>query len=72
MTAASHIHLFISTCGRWACASCSAPAPLGPVKEPVMGDIGRPVRHIELEPVEQPTSVPAEPAVTPEREEQPA
>lgn len=28
------------------------------MKEQIMGDIGNPVRHIELEPVEVPLSVP--------------
>jgi hypothetical protein len=27
-------------------------------KEPVMGDIGKPLKHIELEPLEAPISVP--------------
>lgn len=33
----------------------------------IMGDIGEPIRHIELEPVENPQSVPV-----PDREEVPA
>ena len=37
-----------------------------------MGDIGEPIRHIELEPVETPTSVPAEPVTVPDREPVPA
>lgn len=35
-----------------------------------MGDIGEPLRHIELEPVETPLTVP-EPVVVPDREEVP-
>jgi hypothetical protein len=30
-----------------------------------MGDIGEPLKHIELEPVEVPSTVPAEPQVVP-------
>lgn len=37
-----------------------------------MGDIGTPVRHIELEPVEVPYSVPAAPVTVPDREPVPA
>ena len=36
-----------------------------------MGDIGTPIRHIELEPIEAP-SIPAEPLVAPEPEKVPA
>jgi len=35
-----------------------------------MGDIGKPIRHIELEPIETPSTVPAEPV--PSREPVPA
>ncbi len=37
-----------------------------------MGDIGNPIRHIELEPLEAPLSVPVEPVTVPDREEVPA
>jgi hypothetical protein len=36
-----------------------------------MGDIGKPIRHIELEPLEEPLSVP-QPATVPSREPVPA
>ncbi len=41
-------------------------------KESHMGDIGTPVRHIELQPVEAPQYAPVEPVVAPERESVPA
>lgn len=37
-----------------------------------MGDIGKPIRHIELEPVETPASTPVEPVTVPDKEVQPA
>jgi hypothetical protein len=38
---------------------------------PRMGDIGEPIRHVELEPVEVPATVP-EPVTVPDRELVPA
>lgn len=37
-----------------------------------MGDIGKPLKHIELEPVEAPATVPAEPVTVPSEEPVPA
>jgi len=37
-----------------------------------MGDVGEPLRHIELEPIETPLTVPAEPVTVPEPEVVPA
>lgn len=39
-----------------------------------MGDLGKPLKHIELVPLEEPapSSVPVEPVVVPERELEPA
>lgn len=41
-------------------------------EEPQDGDIGEPLKHIELEPIEIPATVPSEPIVAPEPEKVPA